>query len=461
MNLTRRQLLMTGSGALMSSLAPRFGQAAAVVPALTAKPGKSQIAPDGYPKTDIWGYDGQVPGPQIRLKQGQRVSRTFVNELPQASTVHWHGIRIDSAMDGVPELSQPLVEPNASFEYDFKVPDAGTFWYHPHNRSWEQMARGLYGALIVEERNPPEVDGDITLLIDDWRMMQDAAIAGDFDALMDRSHGGRRGNWITVNGDGPYKRNVRQHQRLRLRLVNVANSQIFNLSLKGMRGWIAALDGQPVDHPITAGNMTLAPAQRIDLIVDVTAEANSSAYLFSSVRNEATGIVNFAVGAPIRPQILGEPAPLPPNPLPALGSLQTAKHISLLMEGGAMGRMDSAIFAGERLGIRDLVQTGNAWAFNGIVGRTDAPLSRIELGQTALITITNDTGWPHAMHLHGHHFRQIMDNGETGPLRDTLLMQRDEKTRIAFVADNPGKWLLHCHMLEHAAAGMTTWLEVG
>ncbi len=111
---------------------------------LHARPGTVRLAPPGYPETPIWGYDGSVPGPTIRVPHGQRVTRRFVNGLPQPSTVHWHGVRIENAMDGAPELTQLPVQPGAEFLYDFEPPDAGTWWYHSHHRTWEQMARGLY-----------------------------------------------------------------------------------------------------------------------------------------------------------------------------------------------------------------------------------------------------------------------------------------------------------------------------
>jgi len=133
------------------------------------------------------------------------------------------------------------------------------------------------------------------------------------------------------------------------------------------------------------------------------------------------------------------------------------------MEGGAMGRMDKAYYQGEALGIRELVRFGQVWAFNGVVGLTKKPLLRAQKGQTAVIDIKNDTAWPHAMHLHGHHFRVIEKNNQSvggEPWVDTLLMAQGESASIAFVADNPGKWLFHCHMLEHQASGMTTWISV-
>ncbi len=124
-----------------------------------------------------------------------------------------------------------------------------------------------------------------------------------------------------------------------------------------------------------------------------------------------------------------------------------------------MGAMTGAVLDGKPLSMQALVGRGKAWALNGVAGRTETPLLIAARGQTVAIRMINDTAWPHAMHLHGHHFRALGPGG-LGPLRDTLLVDRRETVEIAFVADNPGKWLLHCHMLEHAAGGMTAWLEV-
>ena len=165
-----RRRLLSGAAAI-AAVGPsgglalaRAGDRDAMV--LRASPGTARLAPSGYPETPIWGYEAQVPGPTIRVPQGQHVARRFVNELPQGSTVHWHGIRLANAMDGAPGVTQQPVEPGQDFLYDFVAPDAGTYWYHPHERAWEQMARGLYGALVVEEPEPPAVARDEVLLID-------------------------------------------------------------------------------------------------------------------------------------------------------------------------------------------------------------------------------------------------------------------------------------------------------
>jgi FtsP/CotA-like multicopper oxidase with cupredoxin domain len=430
-------------------------------PTLVAAPSMARLAPADYPETAVWSYGGSVPGPVIRTSQGARVTRRFLNRLPQPATVHWHGIRIDNAMDGVPDLTQRAVPESAEFLYDFTVPDAGTYWYHPHNRSWEQMARGLYGALIVDEpEGAPEVDIDEVLLLDDWRLTDNAQIAGGFGNMHDWAHAGRIGNWITVNGGGGWSRTVRQGTRMRLRLVNTANARIFSLESRGLEGWVVALDGMPLVTPQPLGQLAMAPAQRADLIVDVIAGDGEEAMLVSFERDGGYAIAAFNVDGVARTERLPDPEPLPPNSVPVLGSILDARHADLLMEGGAMGGMRGTMMGGRTMGMRDMASAGKVWAFNGMADMTDAPLIEANRGETVRISITNDTAWPHAMHLHGHHFRKIAADGATGPLRDTLLMPRGETADIAFVADNPGDWLLHCHMLEHSAGGMMTWLRV-
>ncbi|MGE4610015.1 MAG: multicopper oxidase family protein [Paracoccaceae bacterium] len=418
------------------------------------------IAPEGFPDTKIWGYDGGVPGPMIRVPQGGRITREFVNDLPQGSSIHWHGIRIENKMDGVVGLTQEAVAPGDTFNYDFTVPDAGTYWYHPHNRTWEQLARGLYGPLIVEEATPPEVDSDVVFLIYDWRLTQDGKLNESFGPSMDWSHGGRVGNWVTINGRAPATHPVQQYDRLRLRLVNVSNARIFELALDGLQGWIVALEGQPLDEPVVADQLTLAPAQRADMILDVTAVEGREGSLVMQTGGEVFYLAHFPVEGKTRDSRMSAPAALPPNPVPALGDLKTARRVDLLMEGGAMGRMRSAKLDGETKTMGELVESNLFWALNGVAGLPKEPLLTAERGETIRIKIINDTSFPHAMHLHGFHFRKIEEGGAQGPLRDTILVERDEVAEIAFVADNPGDWLFHCHMLEHTAGGMLTWLKV-
>ena len=427
---------------------------------LHARPATARLAPPNYPETPIWGYDGRVPGPTIRVRQGERVVRRFVNGLPQPSTVHWHGIRIDNSMDGTPELTQPVVQPGGEFLYDFAPPDAGTYWYHSHHRTFEQLARGLYGVLVVEEHDAPEVDREEVLVLDDWRLADDAILHDSFDALHDWSHAGRIGNWITVNGESAWSREASRHERLRLRLVNAANARIFSLALKHLEGWVVALDGQPLPAPQAAGPLVLAPGQRADLIVDVVAGEGEEAFLAYRGREQDFALAVFTIRGRLREARLPDPEPLPPNPVPTLGDLAQARRETLRMDGGAMGGMRQAMLGGRMLGARDLAGQGKVWAFNGLAEMPDAPLLTALRGETVRLAMVNDTAWPHAMHLHGHHFRAIASDGAAGPMRDTLLVDRGETAEIAFVADNPGDWMLHCHMPGHSISGMMTWFRV-
>ncbi|MGG7568221.1 multicopper oxidase family protein [Rhodovulum sp. DZ06] len=435
--------------------------AAAPVPTLTARPATAQLAPAEAPPTAVWAYDGRVPGPVLRARQGDRLARRFVNALPEPSTIHWHGLRLPNAMDGVPGMTQDPVRPGDAFLYDFALKDAGTYWYHPHSRAYEQADRGLAGALVVQEAEGPDVDADHVLLLDDWRLGPEAQLVEDFDNLHDRAHAGRYGNWITVNGTGAWTGAAASGDRLRLRLVNAANARIFSLAVQGLEGWVVALDGMPLAAPAPLSRLALAPAQRVDLVVDVTAAAGEEAFLVSLERDGGYAVATLAVGPAQRARRAGAPAPLPPNPVPAPGDRGAARKAELLMEGGAMGRMQTARMGGAARPLRALAQEGKVWAFNGQVDMPDAPLLTARTGETVEIAIRNETAFPHAMHLHGHHFRKALGAAGLGPLRDTLLVDRGETARIVFVADNPGDWLLHCHMLDHSAGGMMTWLRVG
>ena len=207
--------------------------------------------------------------------------------------------------------------------------------------------------------------------------------------------------------------------------------------------------------------MTLAPAQRIDLIVDVAANVGETAHIVQVGREETFSQVAFEVEEGGTVNRRDAPAALPPNDH-AMVDLQDATTLSLSMEGGAMGRLSSASLGGEIKPMGELVQAGYFWSFNGKVDGIDGePFARLDRGQNVRLKMVNDTVFPHAMHLHGMHFHEVAEDGTLGPLRDTTLLERGETREVAFVADNPGQWLLHCHMLSHAASGMMTKIVVG
>lgn len=438
--ITRRHFIAT-SAVLMAVPKLTFAKAPFE---LTAAPVSMSLLSDNDKKTDLWGYNGSTPGPTIRMKKGEMVNVNFENKVNQPSAVHWHGIRIDNKMDGVPGLTQDVVKPNQSFDYAFTVPDAGTYWYHSHNRSWEQVERGLYGALIVDEENPPHVDHDIIVFVDDWSLNNDGTLNKDFENRHDQAHDGRLGNFAKTVFE-PASPQIKKNQRIRLRFINVATDRIFPLEVSGIKGKVVAYDGMPLGIPETIKDLVLAPAQRIDIIADTIGEVNID--LLTSDGPHHLGSLGVEGEAPIRDLPI---EPLESNKILS-PNMKNATKLELRMEGGAMS---SRMMMGGMM-------TGNVWAFNGQSGMSEKkPFHRFKQGETAIIDLVNDTRFAHAIHLHGHHF-QPLDNNESGMLRDTILLEPEEKQKIACVFNNPGKWLLHCHMLAHQASGMKTWVEVG
>ncbi|WP_238371851.1 multicopper oxidase family protein [Heliomarina baculiformis] len=459
-NLTRRGFCTAMAGASAALALPV--SAASPIP-LTARTAKAQIAPPQYAMTDVWSYDGKIPGSILCLPQGGRLTRRLVNELPVPTSIHWHGIRIDNAMDGVAGLTQDAVPSGEIFDYDFTTPDAGTYWYHAHTNSMEQVARGLSGPLIVEEQEPPDVDRDEVILFDDWLLNPETAqFAEPFNHPMMLSHAGRIGNLLGANGSFDPVLPARRHERLRLRLINAANARILDLRLHGLKGWTVALDGMPLKKPEPVDRaISLAPAQRVDLIVDVIADKGEEAGLLHLANDDSWQVlVRIPVTGKAAAHTRAAPVALPPNPRMDVPGLDTAQRLEMTMEGGAMRGLTSASYQGRDMGGRELMQNGQFWALAGQVGMTETPFARFDRGETVRLKLMNNTVFAHAMHLHGMHFRQVRADGSLGPMRDTILSLPNQPVEIAFVANNPGKWLFHCHMLAHAASGMNTWIEV-
>ncbi len=469
--LNRRKFLSATMSSAFAAALPKVVRATEEgVLDLVAAPTTVPLLGNEGPATALWSYGESSPGPVIRARQGETLRVRLHNNLPQPTSTHWHGIRILNAMDGVPGLTQDLVQPGDSFDYRFVVPDAGTYWYHTHNKSWEQLARGLYGPLIVEEEVPLPVDREMVLVIDDWRLGEDGQIhTASLGHMRDWSHAGRLGNWLTINGQSSPAIEVKRNERLRLRLINCANARIVSLNFGGLMPRVIALDGQPLAQPEILeadGTLTLAPAQRADLLLDVTLGPGETGELIEASQSEGVLIGRFVAQSVITDGLAGTALQaLPTNGLPE-PDLSDPLELDLVMAGGAMGGLSSALHNGASLSIRELVAEGQAWALNGVAGMPDQPLARIPVGRSVVLNFINETAWPHAMHIHGHHFRALVRDGKAlqtgayGPWRDTELLGPREAVSVAFVADNPGKWLLHCHMLEHQAAGMKTWFEV-
>jgi len=464
----RRFLAAGGAGAAAAMLPPRLVQADAPVAfELTAGEGRTTLVGGNYPDTGVWAYNDSVPGPALRLRQGRRLRVAVTNALSEETTVHWHGLRVPNVMDGVPHLTQKPVAPGETFVYEFDTPDAGTYWYHPHQRSYEQVGRGLYGALVIEEREPLWVDRDITWVLDDWRLTRDAAISADFGNMHDISHDGRIGNTVTINGRIPDAFEVRANERIRLRLVNAANARSFALRFRGHRPLVIATDGQPVaPHEAPGDGVVVGPAMRVDLVLDMTGQPDDRFSVIDAFYPQrAYRLVDLMyTGEPLRPRPPEEPVALAPNTLPEPDVDNAVRH-TITLGGGAMGGLASATMDGRRVDIREMVHNGKAWAVNGVVatGMVMEPMLTLRQGRTYVLALRNDTPWHHPMHLHGHSFRVVSRDGRPTrhrEWRDTVLVRPRERVEVALLADNPGDWMFHCHILEHQAGGMSGVIRV-
>ena len=470
----RAMLQCAGVGAAVALLpaAPRaWATAATKAPPsgaihLVPAPGEAALLGTGHPRTSVWAYNFTVPGPVLRLRQGEPFQAVVRNGLAEGTTVHWHGIRLPKAMDGVPGLTQQPIPPRGRFPYAFTPPDAGTFWYHPHEDTARQMGRGMAGALIVEEPEPQGFDRDLLWVLQDWELETNGQLVPGFDTFMQAAMSGRLGNLVTINGAKPTGVPVRAGERIRLRLVNACLARFMALHFAGHRVIVVALDGQPVTHPFepAGGRVLIAPAQRVDLLLATTGEPGEryrvtddfygSRLTYRLVDLAYTNKPGLHAALPAQPLVL------PPNPVPKPDLRNPLRH-RLTIVGGMMGGMGGmGMMADGKTAVRPAL-----WGIRGPNGMNDgmAPIFIIPLGRTALITLENHTKWWHPMHLHGYSFQVLSRNGvaERYPhLRDTVVLRPGETVDFAFAADNPGNWMFHCHVIEHQENGLMTVIRV-
>jgi len=416
---------------------------------LVAAPARLALI-DGQ-ELDVWAYDGTVPGPTYRIRLGDTLRVRFTNRLPQPTTVHWHGVRVPNAMDGVPGVTQPPVEPGGSFTYELTPPDAGTYWFHPHVRSSEQVERGLFGTLIVEDRDPLPYSRDETWVLDDVRLGEDGQISPAFNTRHDLAHDGRWGSVILVNGRRGNELHVAPGERVRLRLVNVANGRVFAPDFSPLDAKIVAVDGLYTARPLPAVGFELAPGNRADLDFVVPATlAGQRIAVWDRFTRRPFPLAEIVVGS-------GTPVATPDFP-PPTRELEPPWRLP----------PDAAVRAEMRLNARTGGPYGIEWMINdqamshGKHASHDPPFA-LPLGETSRVRFTNESYRLHPMHLHGMFFRVLARNGTSVDepfTRDTVLVHSKESVEVAVRPLDPGLWMAHCHVLEHAEAGMMTLVEV-
>lgn len=480
MSIDRRQFLQATAafGALVALPAPLIAAGARKEKQFELIPSvfTSALDPAREIRTGVWGFNEQFPGPVLRFRRGDSVHFTVRNQLPQDTAVHWHGLRVPNEMDGVPHVTQDPIPTGGSFDYRFALRDSGTFWYHPHQSSFEQVPRGLYGALIIEEDEPPIIDREEILVLSDIKLDDRRQQVEDFGRILDIANDGRIGNQILVNGvaaGAERKIEVRSGERLRLRLINTAAARFFRLAIDGHEARIIAYDGQGVTpHLLPADGLRLGPGMRVDLIVDCMGQPGQSFALRDLgrppvVAASVLGSLAYTSQPAVRSKPLTSPIALAPNQI-AEPDLSKATDHYIIFQGGMRGAPVIGMVDGKPSRIQEIMaKQGLAWTMNYNAQHEHAlmhePLLYLRQGEHVILHMINETDFVHPMHLHGHFFRVLAVNNvatQHREWRDTVIMGPRQSVDVAFVADNPGEWMYHCHILDHAAGGMMGTIAV-
>ncbi len=399
--------------------------------------------------TTVWAYQGAVPGPLIEVMEGDQVEIRFINRLPQASTIHWHGLPVPPAEDGNP---WDLVPPGGERVYRFTLPEgsAGTYWYHPHPHgdTPEQVYRGLAGVFIVRARHDPLAGfAEQHLVISDLRLDREGRIPGN---TAEDWMNGREGQYVLVNGQR--EPCITLAGRQRLRLWNACSARYLRLSLGGMPFWLVGTDGGLLEAPQRMSELLLAPGERAEWVVD-----------------GAPGQVVLTALAYDR-QKMGEVAderdwPLArvefvPGPRPELPS--RLRSLEALSGVAARQRVEFSETMSMENGQHEMAFLVNGKAFD---------MNRIDLvgkvGRVEEWELVNDSHMDHPFHLHGTQF-QVISRSEEGKdvaepflaWRDTVNLAPQQTVRVRLRQAFSGLRMFHCHILEHEGQGMMGVLEV-
>lgn len=395
----------------------------------------------GKKETAFAGYtiNGQFPGPELRFQEGDRVRIEVVNQLNQPATLHWHGVDVQSEMDGVPGISHPPIDPGGSFTYEFIAGPAGTRWYHSHVFEMEQVPNGFYGSLIIEEAQPTSNVTEHTLLFSTLGY-DVSGHQGNGSSMSGMNGMGQLPLTYLINGTEPGQlESIQVENGSRVRLINASATESLYLLLDKGSFLITHTDGNPLEVPVSSNEVYIAPAERYDVQILSPAGDNR---IVSTIRGQEVVQVPLLVKSQVKP---------PTN----VRSMQQWSYVDLAgASNGGLPEADQVVqmvFSGGMMG-------STIWTING-KPYPDTPPITVKKGQRVRLEMLNMSMMEHPMHLHGHTFTVTSFNGQTlkQPLfKDTVNLGHMDRCTVDFLADSPGNWFFHCHNLQHMAGGLAT-----
>jgi FtsP/CotA-like multicopper oxidase with cupredoxin domain len=444
----------------------------------------------------MYGYNGQIPGPLLKVKQGSTFTVNVTNNIDQPTTVHWHGIRLDNRFDGAADVTQKAIEPGESFTYTVKVPDEGMFWYHPHVREDLQQDLGLYGNLWVTANNPSAynpVDREEVLILDD--MLLEGGLPIPYGAReADHALMGRFGNTMLVNGKTEYSASIPRGSIVRYYLTNAANTRTFNVRFGDAKIKIVGGDVGRKEHDEFVDSVIISPSERI--IVEVQ-YAQAGTYEIQSTSPEKTwplGTVMVSGGSSLRDSFssISENAdieadiasyrPYFDNPIDKTIHLSVESMMAGMMMQGNQGGMqhggmmhgNTATEDGDEIEWEDPMPHMNVMSTKGntqwkLIDEATAKENmkidyRFKVGDKVKIRIVNDEEsdgsdhpMQHPIHFHGQRFLVLAIDGKPNEnlvWKDTVLVPTGKSVDILLDVTNPGDWMFHCHIAEHLSNGM-------
>lgn len=417
----------------------------------------------------LWTFDATSVCPIIRIKRGQELAVAIKNSLPRADehiTLHWHGLRIPNTQDGVAYMTQAPIMPGETGRYAFTPPETGTFFFHTHCNSVDHFGRGLVGALIVEGDEAQASDADLVLMMKDWRLDAGKAFL-PFTTDEGAAKAGTAGTVRAINGVTNPVYAVPASGNIRVRLLNVDPVRISEIGVEGTDAAIIAVDGNGC-APIELGTWRLGPAGRLDILMRAP-KSGQVAQLVDYFSAEPVVLAQLVGDGPEVRDDAFTPTPLLTMPF-KVADRRAAEQLDFTFSATATGSaIAAAAVGGEALLIGKLCLSKRTfWAINkqpwSSVDHSDLgpPLASLKLDRSYIFELKNVTPNAHPIHIHGHTFEIIKSNLRDLPSvrADTILLLPKERIEVALVADNPGRWMFHCHILEHQETGMMGYVTV-